>query len=84
MPGETFEDLVKQHCPLLEVLGADDEEEFLDKQFRIEDGDVGGSTDHSIGRRWQRVVDVISHQRHVIIVHQWVQDVVDHFVVHGT
>lgn len=67
----------------LKVFRTDDEQEFLDKEFRVENGDVSRSTDQRVGRRRKSVMDVVADERHSIVGHQRTENVVYHFLVNS-
>lgn len=69
---------------LLEELEACDEEELLQEDLRVEDGDVGSSADEGVCRIGQGVNDIISHEIAVFVLEDWQQQVFNHLSVHGT
>lgn len=69
---------------LLEVLETCDEEELLQEDLRVEDGDVSGSANEGVGRVGQGVNDIISHEIAVFVLQDRQQQVFDHLRIHGT
>lgn len=69
---------------LMEVLEACDEEELLQEDLRVQDGDVGRSADEGVGCVGQGVNDIISHEIAVFVLEDWQQQVFNHLCVHGT
>ena len=71
---------------LLEVLQRRDDEELLDEELRVEDGDVGGAADEGVGVGGEGVVDVVAGEggalgapedradqvvHHLLVRHAW-------------
>lgn len=69
---------------LLEELEACDEEELLQEDLGVEDGDVGSSADEGVGCIGQGVNDIISHEIAAFVLEDWQQQVFNHLSVHGT
>lgn len=74
----------KHPAVLLEELEACDEEELLQEDLRVEDGDVGSSANERVGCIGQGVNDIISHEIAVFVLEDWQQQVFNHLSVHGT
>lgn len=69
---------------LLEELETCNEEELLQEDLRVEDGNVGSSADERVGCVGQGVNDIISHQIAVFVLEDWQQQVFNHLGIHGT
>lgn len=69
---------------LLEELETCDEEELLQKDLRVKDGDVRSSANEGVGCIGQGVNDIISHEIAVFVLEDWQQQVFNHLSVHGT
>lgn len=69
--------------PLLEVVEPRHQEEFLQEELRVQDGDVGSAADQGVGRVWQGVEHVLPDQAALLGLHHWLQEVVDHLGVNG-
>ena len=69
---------------LLKEPKARNQEELLQEDLRIEDGDVGCPADQGVGRVGQGVDDIVAHQVTVFVLKHGQQDVLDHLGIHWT
>lgn len=68
---------------LLEVAESCHQEELLQEEFRVQDGDVSGASDQRVGRVGEGVEHVLPDQPAVLGLHERLQEVVDHLSVDG-
>ena len=67
--------------PLVKELESCDQEELLQKDLGVQDGDVGCSANQGVGGVRQRVDDIIAHQVAVSVLKHWYQQVLYHLSI---
>lgn len=67
---------------LLKVLQPCNEEELLQEDLRIQDGDVCSPANQGVGCVGQGVYDVVSHKITVFVLKYWQQQVLNHLSIH--
>ena len=66
---------------LFEIFGRTNQNEFLDEQFRVQDGDVRRTTDEIICTRWNIMESVVANKGDGRIAKDGFENITDHFNV---
>lgn len=90
-PGILYRETVRVHvqsqssllAPLSEVAEPCHQEELLQEELGVQDSDVGCTANQRVGRVGQSVEHILSDQPALFSLHNRLQEVVDHFCVHG-
>lgn len=69
-------------APLFEVVEPYHQEELLQEKLRVQDGDVGGTTNQGVGCVGQSMEHILTDQLALFSLHKRLQEVVDHLCVH--
>lgn len=70
-------------APLSEVAEPCHQEELLQEELRVQDSDVGCAANQRVGCVGQSMEHVLSDQPALLSFHNWLQEVGDHFCIHG-